>query len=176
LQKIAWSGANFDHIQSIRALFVCFEVISGLKVNMAKSVLIPMDNVGDLAGILGCRTNSIPLKYLGLPLGACYKAKSIWDDIVEKIECKLPSWKRMYLSKGGRVTLITSTLSTSTLSNLPTYFLSLFPIFVSVVNRIKKLQQDFLWGGIGDEFKYHLVSRSKVCSPISKGGLGIRNL
>lgn len=33
-----------------------------------------------------------------------------------------------------------------------------------------------MWGGIGDEFKYHLVSSSKVCYPISEGGLGIRNL
>jgi hypothetical protein len=59
----------------------------------------------------------------------------------------------MYLSKGGRVTLIKSTLS-----NLPTYFLSTFSIPASVANRIEKLQRDFLWGGIGEEFKYHLVS------------------
>ena len=58
-----------------------------------------MGNVGNLAGILGCGTDSLPLKYLGLPLGACYKAKSIWDDIVEKIERKLANWKRIYLSK-----------------------------------------------------------------------------
>jgi len=31
-------------------------------------------------------------------------------------------------------------------------------------------------GSIGEEFKYHLVSWSKVCSPILEGGLGIRNL
>jgi hypothetical protein len=72
----------------------------------------------------------------------------------------------MYLSKGGRVTLIKSTLS-----NLPTYLLSLFPIPASVANRIEKLQQDFLWRGIGEEFKYHLVSWAKVCFPISEGGL-----
>jgi hypothetical protein len=29
---------------------------------------------------------------------------------------------------------------------------------------------------IGDEFKYYLVSWDKVCSLISEGGLGIRNL
>jgi hypothetical protein len=29
---------------------------------------------------------------------------------------------------------------------------------------------------MGEEFKYHLVSWAKVCTPISKGGLGIRNL
>ena len=77
----------------------------------------------------------------------------------------------MNLSKGGRVTLVKSTLS-----NLPTYLLSLFPIPTTVVNRIEKLQRDFLWGGLGEEYKYNLVSWSKVCSPISEGGLGIRNL
>jgi hypothetical protein len=45
-----------------------------------------------------------------------------------------------------------------------------------VANRIEKLYRDFLWGGIGEEFKFHLVSWAKVCSPISEGGLGIRNL
>jgi hypothetical protein len=69
----------------------------------------------------------------------------------------------MYLSKGERVTMIKSTLS-----NLPTYLLSLFPLLAGVANRIKKLHRDFLWGGIGKEFKYHLVSWSKVCSPISE--------
>jgi hypothetical protein len=29
---------------------------------------------------------------------------------------------------------------------------------------------------VGDEFKYHLVKWSKVCTPVSEGGLGIRNL
>jgi hypothetical protein len=77
----------------------------------------------------------------------------------------------LYLSKGGRVTLIKSTLS-----NLPTYFLSLLPIPSSVASHIEKLYRDFLWGGIGEEFKFHLVNWSKVCSPISSGGLGIRNL
>jgi hypothetical protein len=52
----------------------------------------------------------------------------------------------------------------------------MFPIAGSVAARIEKLQRDFLWGGIGEEFKYHLVSWSKVCTPISKGELSIRNL
>jgi hypothetical protein len=75
------------------------------------------------------------------------------------------------LSKGGRITLIKSTLS-----NLPTHFMSLFPHPTSVANRIEKLQNDFLWGGLGEEFKYHPMSSSKVCMPISMGGLGVRNL
>jgi hypothetical protein len=171
---MVFCGVNSDHIQSIHALFVCFEAVSGLKVKMAKFVLVlvgTVGSVGDWASILGCGTDSLPLKYLGLPLGACYEAKSIWDDIVEKIECRLASLKMIYLSKGGRDILIKSTLS-----NLRTYFLSFFPILVSVANHIEKLQRDILWGGIGAEFKYHLVSWSKICSPIYEGGLGIRNL
>jgi hypothetical protein len=77
----------------------------------------------------------------------------------------------MYLSKGGRVTLIKSTLA-----NMPTYDMSLFPILASVAICIEKIHRDFLWDGLGDQFKHHLVSWSKVCSPISEGGLGIRNL
>ena len=47
---------------------------------------------------------------------------------------------------------------------------------MKVANHIKKIQCDFLWGGLGDEFKYHSVNWSKVHSPISVGGLGIRKM
>jgi len=75
------------------------------------------------------------MKYLGLPLGASFKAKFIWDDIIEKMECHLVGWKMMYLSKGGKGTLIKSTLS-----NMPTYFMSLFPLPIGVANCLEKLQ------------------------------------
>ncbi|KAG7944491.1 hypothetical protein I3843_15G105600 [Carya illinoinensis] len=68
------------------------------------------------------------------------------------------------------------TLIKSTLSNLPTYFLSLFPIPANVALRLEKLQRDFLWGGLGAEQKFHLVKWDKVCSPISNGDLGIRDM
>jgi hypothetical protein len=45
-----------------------------------------IDNVDGLANILGYGVPSLPLKCLGLLLGASYKAKSIWDDVIEKIE------------------------------------------------------------------------------------------
>jgi hypothetical protein len=114
---LVFCGANPDHLRYLRVLFLCFEAVSGLKINLAKSVLVPVgnvDNVTGLADILGCGVSSLPLKYLGLPLGACYKAKPIWNGVVEKIERRLASWKRMYLSKGGRITLIKSTLIQST--------------------------------------------------------------
>jgi hypothetical protein len=59
--------------------------VSGLKINLSKSKLVPVGNVGDIEGlacILGCRVASLPMKYLGLPLGASYKATSICNDII----------------------------------------------------------------------------------------------
>ena len=72
-----------------------------------------------------------------------FEDKTIWNPILEKMERRLVGWKRLYLFKGGRVTLIKSTLS-----NLPTYFLSLFPIPAAVANRIAKIQRNFLLGGV----------------------------
>jgi hypothetical protein len=34
----------------------------------------------------------------------------------------------------------------------------------------------FLWGGIGDEFKFYVVNWSKICSSIRTSDLGIRNM
>jgi hypothetical protein len=129
-----------------------------------------VNNVDGLANILGCWVSSLPMKYLGLPLETSFKAKLICDGVIEIIEHWLAGWKRIYLSKGGRITSIKSTLS-----NLQTYSMSLFPLPTGVFIRIEKLQRDLLWGGLGKEFKFLLVSESKVCSPISEGELGIRN-
>lgn len=45
-----------------------------------------------------------------------------------------------------------------------------------MARRIEKLQRDFLWGRLGNEFKYHLVSWMDVCEPLQNVGLGIQNL
>jgi hypothetical protein len=106
------------------------------------------------------------MKYLGLPLGASFKLRAIWDGVIEKMEKRLASWKKIYLSKGGR----------STLSSLPTCFLSLFPLLVGIARRLECLQRDFLWDGLGGDPKIHLVNWKTVCNPISSRGLGIKNL
>jgi hypothetical protein len=50
------------------------------------------------------------------------------------------------------------------------------PVSFFPPHRIEKLQRDILWVGMSKEFKLHLVSWTKVCTLISKGGLGVWNL
>ena len=166
--------ADPDHLFYLQSILVWFEATSGLRINLGKSELVQVGEVPcieELADILGCKTLKLPMKYLGLPLGAKFKSKAIWNPIVEKIERRLVGWKRIYLSKGGRLTLIKSTLS-----NLPTYFQSLFLIPADVANRIEKIQRNFLWGTSEEVAKIHLVKWDMVCSPYSHGGLAIKNL
>jgi hypothetical protein len=161
---ILFCDAHPEQLLYIRMVLNCFKAVTGLKVNMNKSEMVPIGvvtDLGALADLLYCRISSLPLQYLGMPLGASYKALSIWTPIIEKIERRLARWQKMYLSKGGRLTLLKSTLS-----SLPTYYLSLFPIPVSVAKRIERLQRNFLWGGMGEEHKFHLVAWDRICSPM----------
>ena len=115
--------ANVEQILHVRML-LCFQVVTGLKVNALKSEMVPIGEVPNafvLVEILGCRVGSLPMIYLGMPLGASHKSPTVWNPIWEKFKRKLAGWKKMYLSKGRRLTLLKSTLS-----SLPTYFFSFY--------------------------------------------------
>jgi hypothetical protein len=77
---LIFCSAQSSQLRYLRSIFLLFEAASGLKVNLAKSNLIPVMNVdqmGRMAGILGYRIASLPVKYLGLPLGASYKSSHV---------------------------------------------------------------------------------------------------
>lgn len=103
-----------DQFRDLRCLLLCFEAVLGLQINLSKSEIVSVGEVEDaeeLASILGCGVASLPIKYLGLSLGAKYKDSHIWNSIIEKMENRLAGWKKLYFSKGRRLTLINSTLS-----------------------------------------------------------------
>ena len=130
-----------------------------------------MEEVDVLAVELGCRVGSLPSSFLGLPLGAPNKAISMWDGVEERVRRRLALWKRQYISKGGKITLIKSTMA-----SMPIYQMSLFRMPKVVARRLEKIQRDFLWGGGNLERKAHLVNWEVVCADKEKGELGLRKL
>ena len=51
-------------------------------------------------GLIGCRVDYLPSTYLGLPLGASYMSKVVWDPVVERFHKRLAGWKAKLLSRG----------------------------------------------------------------------------
>ena len=77
---ILFCDASRDQLLSIRLALTCFQAFIFLKVNVGKSEIVPIREVGNidaLAAILCCRVGSLPLKYLGMPLGTPYKIASM---------------------------------------------------------------------------------------------------
>lgn len=149
-------------MKNVKAILLCFEAVLGLKLTSDKRevLVVKADDIllSRLMSILGCKVGPFPTTYLGLPLCIGSTPKSFWDPVLEGKEKKLFSWEVNYLSLGGRVTLILSTLS-----NLLIYYLSLFKCPVSAISRIERLQRDFLWHVRGLMKKYYLVKWASVC-------------
>ena len=108
---------------------------------------------------------------MGLPFSGNPTTTIFWEPVVNKVVKRLDSWRRAFLSKGGRLVLIEAVLTAN-----PTYFMSLFKMPNKTAKRIKKLMRDFLWSGNDGCEHDHLVDWKNVCKPKNKGGLGVGNL
>lgn len=88
----------------LRCVLLCFQGVSGLKINLQQSELVRVgeDRDGSLyADVPECKEVSLPIKYLGLPLGAKYKNNVSWELVVEIYKRRLASWKRISYQKVG---------------------------------------------------------------------------
>ncbi|RVW32316.1 Protein ARABIDILLO 1 [Vitis vinifera] len=94
-----------EEVRVLELIFMWFEVISRLKINLEKSELILIgdaSNLDELAGILGCKVGALLTICLSLPLGAPYKFYRVGKEWKNAFQKRLALWKRQYLSKGGR--------------------------------------------------------------------------
>ncbi|XP_026395934.1 uncharacterized protein LOC113290558 [Papaver somniferum] len=94
--------ASVEKVQRLFIILDIFETLTGMKLNLEKSTMISVgaDNIVDLlAKELGCKTEKLLFKYLGLLIGALSRSISVWDVVLERMELKLSSWKKKFLNK-----------------------------------------------------------------------------
>ena len=161
------------------SVLMWFEALSGLKINLEKSELISFGNVSNvevLAYELGCKVGCLPSTYLRMPLGVRFKSAIVWGGVEERYRKRLGMWKRYYISKGGRVTLIESTLT-----SIPIYCMSLFQMPKTMRLWLDQIQRNFQLGGGGGccgclKKKPQLVKWATMCWDKKFGGLGVKNM
>ena len=89
----------------LRCVLVLFEALSGLRVNLSESVLIPIGKVLHILDLAICGVDYLSSSYLGLPLGVPFKCNVGRKPIVDRFHKELAGRKSKLLSRGGRLTL-----------------------------------------------------------------------
>lgn len=152
-----------------------FEPVSKLNVKMNKSTISPTNvdshRTNCVAAKWGLTFQFLPINYLGVPLEGKPLSKNFWADISEKIYRKINNRKYSYLSKGGKITLINSTLA-----SFPTYQLSIFKVPTNVCKTIEKTWRNFIWKNSVDKNNIHLMRWSVITGSKENGGLGINRV
>lgn len=85
-----------DILRHLSCVLLFFQAVSGLSINLSKLEMIRLGDRSDearLTGVLGCKSVRLPIKYLGLPLGAKFKDLKSWELVVELFERRLAGWK-----------------------------------------------------------------------------------
>ncbi|GAU51623.1 hypothetical protein TSUD_414500 [Trifolium subterraneum] len=167
--------ASWDNVRTIKAILRGFELVSGLKINFVKSKMYGINVEANFleaaASFLSCSVDSIPFKFLGIPVGANPRRQETWQPIIDSLTKRLSSWTGRNLSIGGRVTLINSVLS-----SIPLYFFSFYKAPRCIVNKLVRIQQNFLWGGGLEDKKLCWIKWEQVCLSKDRGGLGVKDL
>jgi hypothetical protein len=98
----------------LKCMLHSFATSTGLEVNFSRSFIIPI-NVEEektkiLAGTLGCKIETMPFTYLGLPLGTTKSVGQDFMPVLTRVEKRLMGIVP-FTTYAGRLTLVNSVLS-----------------------------------------------------------------
>nr|GEW15967.1 pentatricopeptide repeat-containing protein [Tanacetum cinerariifolium]GEX21071.1 pentatricopeptide repeat-containing protein [Tanacetum cinerariifolium] len=106
--------------------------------------------------------------YLGIIIGGNMSRIKSWDDVINKVLCRLSKWKMKILSIGGRFTLLKSVLGAS-----PLYFMSMLNAPIQVLKKLESIRNHFFNGVDSNVRKMMLIKWDNVLAYKEKGGLGV---
>ncbi|CAH9148298.1 unnamed protein product [Cuscuta epithymum] len=146
-----------------------FGDVSGLRVNHTKSNIFVGGVHGyDLQNILDLVDYSrgeFPVRYLGVPLAPLKVSVAQYSPLLETVCDFLKAWNTKTISYAGKIELIRSVIQ-----GIQSFWLQVFPVPQTVLDRIVSICRSFLWGG-----KIAKVAWDDICLPKDEGGLGIHN-
>jgi hypothetical protein len=167
--------ASQKELHCLKALLETFEQSTGLRVNFAKSCMVPLNMSPQkaelLAGVMGYNIQGNPFTYLGLPMGTAKSKVVHFAPLMNRVERQLTSTCSL-LTQAGKLQLVNSVLS-----SLPTYSMCSVAILVAVLENVDRARRHGMWRNSDSNAKSKpLVAWRKCTRPKRKGGLGIINL
>jgi hypothetical protein len=115
---------NLENASTLKWLLVCFEQMSGMKINYDKSDMLIVgldeDQANEFARLFCCKRRDFPIKYLGVPLHYNKLTRKDLQPVVDKIIKIIASWRVRLLSYAGRLILLKTCLA-----SIPIYLLSI---------------------------------------------------
>ena len=103
-----------DRLVALKNMLHIFQQSTGLKVNFAKSSMVPINielaDAQRLSNILGCKLEQLPFTDLGLPLGTTRPRIVDVMPLVDSVERRLYV-SSVVLNQGSRLQLLTSVLT-----------------------------------------------------------------
>jgi hypothetical protein len=167
--------ASARQLMVLKSLLQSFGSSTGLRVNYAKSSMIPI-NISDrkldhLARTFNCAKGSLPFTYLGLPLSLTKPKVIDFSPLVTKCERRLIA-RSCFLSQAGRLEIANSVITA-----LPMFAMSTFHMHSTVLEQIDKYRRHCIWRGADIESKKpSKTDWNTVRKPKKGGGLGVLNL
>ncbi|KAE8768341.1 ABC transporter G family member 37 [Hordeum vulgare] len=144
-----------DDISDLKFLVLCFQQMSGLKVNIDKSKVMVTGyspkTSQNIADTLNCQMGVFPTSYLGIPIKDSCLSVAYLRLTVLKFQHRIETWQGRWLSKPVHTILINS------LSSLLLFIMSFYSLHKTLHHGIGTIQAWFFWAGDGDKHKYHMV-------------------
>ena len=139
--------AKSHQISHVMETLKIFSDFTGLQVNFHKSSLVPI-NISDekatqLANILGCKKESMPFTYLGLPMGSTRPKVEEFMPMVPRLDRRLSGIATM-MSYSGRLTHLKAIVIA-----LPIFAMCCIRVPFTILDHFEKSGRSFLWYGKG---------------------------
>ncbi|XP_042026496.1 uncharacterized protein LOC121773661 [Salvia splendens] len=172
---IVFTQAKETSLRQLVQTLGLYEKVSGQMINAEKSHFFLDEKhtawAPRIKRIGGFQQGKLPFIYLGVPIFKGIKKNDMFLFLWNKISERIHSWSHRFLSFGGRLTLIKSTLGA-----IPLHIFQVLEPTKEVIKKLESLMARFFWGATGEGRKTHWINWDLICHPYDEGGLGIRKL
>jgi hypothetical protein len=135
--------ADANQLSYLKELLEQFSTSTGLKVNFHKTTMVPINlnfqEANNLADTFGCKVESLPFTYLGLPLGTTRPSVANLMPLVSRLDKRLSGISSLMLYT-GKLTLLNSVIN-----SLPMYAMCSIKVHVTMFIHFEKSGRQLLW-------------------------------